>query len=122
MMQNLCAGVGQQLIPGIFHQLRIHRPVHLAPPALAKLAHGLADYPVSTLALATRAPILVAPAMNSRMWAHARTKANAKQLQEDGVSFVGPATGYLSEGQSGLGRMADVGEILLALRTHLEGT
>lgn len=74
---------------------------------LAKLAHGLADDLVSTLLLATRAPLLVAPAMNVNMWRHAATQANVERLRGRGVRFVGPEAGPLACGWEGEGRMAE---------------
>ena len=74
---------------------------------LAKLAHGLADDLVSTLLLATRAPVLVAPAMNVNMWRHAATRANLARLRERGVHVVGPEAGFLACGWEGEGRMAE---------------
>jgi phosphopantothenoylcysteine decarboxylase/phosphopantothenate--cysteine ligase len=74
---------------------------------LAKLAHGIADDLVSTLLLATRAPVLVAPAMNVNMWGHPATRANEAVLRERGVRFVGPETGLLACGWEGEGRMAE---------------
>lgn len=82
---------------------------------LAKLAHGLADDLVSTLCLATEAPLLVAPAMNHRMWRHPATQANIATLQARGVRMVGPNDGPLAEGESGPGRMAEPAEIVAAL-------
>ncbi len=74
---------------------------------LAKMAHGLADDLVSTLVLATRAPVLVAPAMNVNMWEHPATQANLETLRERGVAVVGPEAGYLACGWEGSGRMSD---------------
>jgi len=82
---------------------------------LAKLAHGLADDLVSTLCLATDAPILVAPAMNHRMWRHPATRANVETLRGHGLAFIGPDDGPLAEGESGPGRMAEPDEIVAAL-------
>ena len=82
---------------------------------LAKLAHGMADDLVSTLCLATEAPILVAPAMNHRMWQHPATQANLQTLYARGVRSVGPNDGPLAEGESGPGRMAEPAEIVAAL-------
>ena len=82
---------------------------------LAKLAHGLADDLVSTLCLATEAPLLVAPAMNHRMWRHPATQANVATLVARGVRMVGPNDGPLAEGESGPGRMAEPAEIVAAL-------
>lgn len=83
---------------------------------LAKLAHGLADDLVSTLCLATEAPLLVAPAMNHRMWRHPATQSNIATLLARGVRMVGPNDGPLAEGESGPGRMAEPAEILAAAR------
>jgi phosphopantothenoylcysteine decarboxylase len=74
---------------------------------LAKLAHGFADDLVSTLCLATTAPLTVAPAMNHRMWLHPATQANIATLQARGVHIVGPDDGPLAEGESGPGRMRE---------------
>lgn len=82
---------------------------------LAKLAHGFADDLVSTLCLATTAPVTVAPAMNHRMWLHPATQANIATLRARGVDIVGPNDGPLAEGESGPGRMAEPAEIVAAL-------
>ena len=82
---------------------------------LARLAHGLADDLVSTLCLATEAPLLVAPAMNHRMWRHPATQATVATLLARGVRVVGPNDGPLAEGESGPGRMAEPAEIVAAL-------
>jgi phosphopantothenoylcysteine decarboxylase/phosphopantothenate--cysteine ligase len=74
---------------------------------LAKLAHGFADDLVSTLCLATTAPLTVAPAMNHRKWLHPATQANIATLQTRGVHIVGPDEGPLAEGESGPGRMRE---------------
>lgn len=92
--------------------------VVLAPATantLAKLAHGLADDLVSTLCLATTAPILVAPAMNHRMWLHPATQANMETLRTRGVKVIGPDDGPLAEGESGPGRLSEPGAIIAAL-------
>ena len=86
---------------------------------LARLALGLADDLVSTVALATRAPILVAPAMNVNMWEHAATQANAATLRGRGVHVVGPAAGELACGWVGAGRMSEPAEILAAAASVL---
>lgn len=82
---------------------------------LAKLAHGLADDLVSTLCLATEAPLAVAPAMNHRMWKHPATQANIATLRARGVCLIGPNDGPLAEGESGPGRMAEPAQIVAAL-------
>jgi phosphopantothenoylcysteine decarboxylase / phosphopantothenate---cysteine ligase len=89
---------------------------------LAKLAHGLADNVLTEAALAHRAPVLVAPAMNPRMWAHPATRANAATLRERGVVLVGPDEGETAEGELGVGRMAEPDEIFDAARNLLMGT
>ncbi len=84
--------------------------------SIAKLAHGLADDLVSTLCLATTAPVAIAPAMNHRMWLHPATQANIETLRSRGVQVIGPNDGPLAEGESGPGRMAEPAEIIAALR------
>jgi phosphopantothenoylcysteine decarboxylase/phosphopantothenate--cysteine ligase len=86
---------------------------------LAKLSWGLADNVVTQSALSTPAPLLIAPAMNVRMWEHAATQANAERLRGRGVAFVGPAAGALAEGETGLGRMAEPPEIVAAIEALL---
>lgn len=86
---------------------------------LARMAGGLADDLVTTLLLATRAPVLVAPAMNVNMWRHPATQANVAVLRERGVRFVGPAVGSLACGWEGEGRMAEPAEIHGALELLL---
>ena len=78
----------------------------LTANTLARLAHGLADNLVCEAALAHRGPVLVAPAMNTRMWEHPATQANVELLQSRGVELVGPVAGELAEGELGMGRMA----------------
>jgi phosphopantothenoylcysteine decarboxylase / phosphopantothenate---cysteine ligase len=79
----------------------------LTANTLAKLAHGLADSVLTEAALAHRGPILVAPAMNPRMWSHPATQANVALLRERGVELIGPEEGELAEGGTGVGRMAE---------------
>ena len=79
----------------------------LTANTLAKLAHGLADNVLTEAALAHRGPILVAPAMNARMWSHPATQANVSLLRERGVELIGPEEGELAEGETGVGRMAE---------------
>ncbi|MGB8550013.1 MAG: bifunctional phosphopantothenoylcysteine decarboxylase/phosphopantothenate--cysteine ligase CoaBC, partial [Xanthobacteraceae bacterium] len=79
---------------------------------VAKMANGLADDLASTVLLATDKPVLIAPAMNPRMWEHAATKRNVAQLRADGILAVGPNAGEMAErGEAGLGRMAEPIEI-----------
>jgi phosphopantothenoylcysteine decarboxylase/phosphopantothenate--cysteine ligase len=83
----------------------------LTANTLARLAHGLADDLLTEAALAHDGPVLVAPAMNVRMWQHPATQANVATLRERGVEIVGPAEGELAEGEVGVGRMAEPEEI-----------
>jgi phosphopantothenoylcysteine decarboxylase/phosphopantothenate--cysteine ligase len=84
---------------------------------IAKLAAGLADNMLSTTALATEAPILLAPAMETRMWTHPMTQENVRKLQQAcDLVLVGPAEGRLASGALGVGRMAEPDEILDAVR------
>ncbi len=87
---------------------------------LAKMAHGLADDLATTLLLATDKKILVAPAMNLRMWAHPATRRNVERLKADGVTFVGPATGSMACGEFGVGRLSEPPEILAAIQALLK--
>jgi len=92
--------------------------VVLAPATanlLAKLAHGIADDLLTTVLLATRAPVLAAPAMNVHMWEHAATQANIRLLTERAVAFAGPGVGSLACGYEGPGRLAEPAEIVEAI-------
>ncbi|GBD41134.1 Coenzyme A biosynthesis bifunctional protein CoaBC [bacterium HR39] len=82
---------------------------------LARMANGLADDLASTLLLATDRPVLVAPAMNPRMWEHPATRRNVERLRADGVRFVGPEPGDMACGEEGVGRMAEPATILEAI-------
>ena len=86
---------------------------------LAKLAHGLADSVLTEAALAHRGPVIVAPAMNPRMWSHPATRANVEALRARGVVLVGPDEGETAEGELGVGRMAEPDEIFRAARNVL---
>ena len=78
---------------------------------IAELAHGLAGHPLAAIALATRAPILIAPAMNGKMWENAATQENVATLKARGVDFIGPEEGMLACGYEGLGRLWKVDDI-----------
>lgn len=82
---------------------------------LAKMAHGLADDLASTALLATDKRVLVAPAMNVRMWRHPATTRNIASLKADGIAIVGPNDGEMACGEFGPGRMAEPGEILAVI-------
>ncbi|EAQ26338.1 bifunctional phosphopantothenoylcysteine decarboxylase/phosphopantothenate--cysteine ligase CoaBC [Roseovarius sp. 217] len=86
---------------------------------IAKMAQGHASDLASTLLLATDTPVLIAPAMNVRMWHHAATQRNLALLHGDGIAFVGPNDGDMACGEHGPGRMAEVPEIMAAVRTML---
>ncbi|MDO5756383.1 MAG: bifunctional phosphopantothenoylcysteine decarboxylase/phosphopantothenate--cysteine ligase CoaBC [Rhodobacterales bacterium] len=86
---------------------------------MAKMAQGQADDLASTLLLATDTPVLIAPAMNVRMWQHPATQRNIATLRSDGVSFVGPGEGDMACGEHGPGRMAESLEIVAAIEGAL---
>ena len=80
---------------------------------VAELALGLAGHPLVAIALATRAPMLIAPAMNGKMWEHPATQENVAKLKARGVEFIGPEAGMLACGYEGVGRLWKVDEIAL---------
>jgi phosphopantothenoylcysteine decarboxylase/phosphopantothenate--cysteine ligase len=94
----------------------------LTANTMAKLAYGLADDVLTEAALAHRGPVLVAPAMNPRMWAHPATQANAATLRERGVELIGPDEGETAEGELGVGRMAEPEEIFDRVQELLGAT
>ncbi|TVR49330.1 MAG: bifunctional phosphopantothenoylcysteine decarboxylase/phosphopantothenate--cysteine ligase CoaBC [Rhodobacteraceae bacterium] len=85
---------------------------------MARMAAGMADDLASTLLLATDTPVLIAPAMNVRMWQHPATQRNLAQLQADGLRVVGPDVGDMACGEHGPGRMAEPAAIVAAIRDH----
>lgn len=89
---------------------------------LAKLAHGMADDLLTTLALAFTGPVMVCPAMNSEMWSKASVQRNVEQLKSDGMLVVEPGEGWLSCGTVGAGRMAEPMEIQTAIENVLNST
>ena len=82
---------------------------------IARLAHGFADALVSTLCLASDAPVAIAPAMNRLMWAHPATRANVETLRGRGVLVLGPEVGDQACGEVGEGRLLEPAEIVAAL-------
>jgi phosphopantothenoylcysteine decarboxylase len=88
---------------------------------IAKLAHGIADDALSTIALALRpeAKVLIAPAMNGKMWLNPATQTNVKILQSRGVEFIGPDKGLLACGYEGIGRLWDVDKIVEKIQNML---
>ena len=86
---------------------------------MARMAHGHAGDLATAVLLATDKPVLLAPAMNPHMWANPTTQRNVERLRQDGLLFVGPASGEMAEpGEAGLGRMAEPAEILDAIEQH----
>jgi phosphopantothenoylcysteine synthetase/decarboxylase len=86
---------------------------------LAKMAHGIADDALSTYCLSHTGPVLVAPAMNPRMWANPATQENCRTLAERGVIFIGPEGGTVACGEEGVGRMSEPETILERLQEIL---
>ena len=86
---------------------------------MAKMANGLADDLASTALLATDKRVLIAPAMNVRMWQHPATQRNMATLHRDGVTFAGPVSGDMACGEYGPGRMAEPLEIVAAVEAAL---
>jgi phosphopantothenoylcysteine decarboxylase/phosphopantothenate--cysteine ligase len=88
---------------------------------MAKLAGGHANDLASTVLIAADIPVLMAPAMNPSMWSHAATRRNRKQLEKDGIAFIGPNVGEMAEsGEAGAGRMAEPLEIVAAVEALLD--
>lgn len=87
---------------------------------VAKFANGLADDALGAIYLATLAPVLVAPAMNGKMWQHPATRTNVAKLKDRGVSFVGPEEGLLACGYEGIGRLWPVEGIEESIAEALE--
>lgn len=122
----------QPVHTGLFAD-RAHEPRHIAlaeqadalliAPAtaniLAKLAMGLADDLLSSVAMATRAPLIIAPAMNDGMYTHPATQANIELLRSRGAVFAGPSEGRLASGKQGTGRLCPVETILDVLANRL---
>ena len=97
----------------------------LVAPATAntigKIAQGMADDLISTILLASTAPIMVAPAMNWAMWENQATRDNVKTIINRGIKIVGPVSGELACGEEGIGRMAEIEQIITAVNEILEG-
>jgi phosphopantothenoylcysteine decarboxylase len=88
---------------------------------IAELAHGFANHALTAIALATRAPLLIAPAMNGKMWLHPATVENVARLRARGAHFIGPEEGLLACGYEGVGRLWPVEGIVAAARDLLNG-
>ena len=87
---------------------------------IARLAHGLADDLLSTICLATTAPVALAPAMNQQMWSNPATRANCELLEQRGIDLIGPAIGAQACGETGPGRMVEPSELVKALVARRE--
>lgn len=87
---------------------------------LAKMRMGLAPDALNSILLATRAPVIAAPAMNGKMWEHPATQENVRVLQERGVQFIGPDAGLLACGYEGIGRMWPAGQIAQSVLDFLQ--
>ncbi len=87
---------------------------------IARLAHGLADDLLSTICLATAAPVALAPAMNQQMWSNPATRANCELLEQRGIDLIGPASGAQACGETGPGRMVEPSELVKALAARRE--
>ncbi|MCX7560322.1 bifunctional phosphopantothenoylcysteine decarboxylase/phosphopantothenate--cysteine ligase CoaBC [Sulfitobacter sp. F26204] len=114
--------LGDEAEMGHIQLSRVADLVVVAPATadlMAKMAHGQADDLASTLLLATDTPVLIAPAMNVRMWDHAATQRNLMTLRQDGITFVGPNEGDMACGEFGPGRMAEPLEIVSAVEDAL---
>jgi len=124
---------GNPVLTGVFDEPHEGRMAHiylaqscdlvLVAPAtanvLAKMAHGIADDVLTTLLLATTAPVMAAPAMNTVMYLHPATQANLRVLRDRGVEIIEPGEGRLACGSEGKGRLADLETILEAVRRRL---
>ena len=118
---------------GIFDEKESWHPGHIAladdadllliAPAtanlVAKLACGIADDALTSIALATRAPLVIAPAMNGKMWHHPATQENVERLKSRGALFIGPGEGLLACGYEGTGRLWEVAGIVEAVKKLL---
>ena len=114
--------LGDEAEMGHIQLSRVADLVVVAPATadlMAKMAQGLANDLASTLLLATDTPVLIAPAMNVRMWDHAATQRNLKTLKGDGIHMVGPNEGDMACGEYGPGRMAEPLEIVAAIEARL---
>ena len=114
--------LGDEAEMGHIQLSRVADLVVVAPATadlMAKMAQGLANDLASTLLLATDTPVLIAPAMNVRMWDHAATQRNLKTLKGDGIHVVGPNEGDMACGEYGPGRMAEPLEIVAAIEARL---
>lgn len=117
--QDRCQGAGFRSVGLSLRAVATRHPA--TADLMAKLANGHANDLASTVLLATDKQVLMAPAMNPRMWAHPATRRNHATLIKDGVAFVGPARGEMAEsGEAGEGRMAEPLEIVAAIEARFD--
>lgn len=123
----------QPVVTGLFDEKESWRPGHiqladsadllLVAPAtanvIASMAHGFADDALTAIALATLAPVMIAPAMNGKMWQHPATQHNVSLLTSRGATFIGPDRGMLACGYEGVGRLWPVEGIVSAATAKL---
>ncbi|MFH1824557.1 MAG: bifunctional phosphopantothenoylcysteine decarboxylase/phosphopantothenate--cysteine ligase CoaBC [Candidatus Firestonebacteria bacterium] len=88
---------------------------------IGKIASGIADDLLTTVVLSTKAPILIAPAMNTNMWANKIVMNNVKKLKSLGFKFIGPSYGMLACGKKGLGRLEEIDKIMAEIKKILKG-
>ena len=89
---------------------------------ISKMAYGVADDLASTVLMATNKPILVAPAMNVRMWLNNSTQRNVDTLKNDGIEFIGPDNGEMACGEYGEGRMVEPNEVVKFIKKYFDCT
>lgn len=125
----------QPVVTSLFDEKESWRPGHISladsadllliAPAtanvLASMTYGFANDALTAIALATRAPILIAPAMNGKMWLHPATQHNAETLRSRGCRFIGPDEGMLACGYEGVGRLWPVDAIVSEAKGLLDG-
>ena len=104
---------------GLGHEADLFLVAPATADVLAKLAHGLADDVLTVAALASRAPLVLCPAMDAGMWEHPATQANVETLRSRGAIFIGPAEGRMASGLSGAGRLVEPEDIVGRVRTLL---
>ncbi len=135
-VNTLQALTGRAVLTSLWSSEYAHDPQHIRltreadlfviAPATAniigKLANGICDDLVSTIAVAAHCPLMLAPAMNDRMWAHPAVQANVARLREFGYHLVGPAEGWLACRTQGPGRMVEPDEIVTAVTGLLSAT
>ena len=120
---------GETVVHDLWQPPPDHRPIHITTAAWAdilvvapatanfigKAANGIADDVLTSSYLAMAGPVIVAPAMNDRMWNHAAVRENVGRLESRGVRIVPPGEGWLADGYKGVGRLADIPDILAAI-------